>query len=59
MPSSRSTSMRSPILSTTPPTVDSTSAVSSVSSPVPGFVRTMRTRWPTAFSMSFSGVSKS
>ncbi len=46
MPSSRSTSMRSPIFSTTPPTVDSTSAVSSVSSPVPGFVRTMRTRLP-------------
>ena len=59
IPSSRKTSMRSPMRRTTPPTVDKTSAVSSVSSPVPGFVRTMRTRCPMAFSINFSGVSKS
>ena len=58
-PSSRSTSMRCPIFRTTPPLVASTSACSRVSAPVAGLTRTMVTSPPTAFSMSFAGVSRS
>ena len=58
-PSSRSTSMRSPIWITTPPAVDSTVARSRVSCPVAGLVRTSVTVWPMAFSISFCGVSRS
>jgi hypothetical protein len=58
-PSSRNTSMRWPIFKTTPLLVASTCACSRVSTPVAGLTRTMVISWPTAFSMSFAGVSKS
>ena len=52
--------MRSPIFSTTwPSATDRTVASSVVSAPVSGLVRTTRMVWPTDFSSSFCGVSRS